>query len=377
MVHSNIGSNIRRLRMARNLTQDEVAEAVGISLAGLRNYETGRSEPRVDVLLAIAKTFDARLDELVSESRTLKCVRFRAAKRLNTRDAILSDVARWLDDYVDLEEITGDKSDDTKLRDLSGGDPKELAKATRLAMGIREDDPICDICGLLEKFGVRVLSRSVKSEHFFGLAVGRDEGGPAVVVNTWDRIPVERWIFSAAHELGHILLHDNSFDVSLTGEDQGEETQANQFASHFLMPEEQFEKEWSETEGQAFIARVLKVKRMFRVSYATVLYRLDESKHYSNVWVAFFSQYQRLYGQHLNRKREPVPLLPEEFHSKVTEDKASREPKRLDDVDFIEDKLSRLVRKALDEERITRDRAAEILRITPEEMMQLIEDWAA
>jgi len=196
-------------------------------------------------------------------------------------------------------------------------------------------------------------------------------------VNTWDRIPVERWIFSAAHELGHILLHKDSFNVSLTAEDPGEETEANQFASHFLMPEEQFEREWKETEGQAFIARVLKVKRMFRVSYATVLYRLQESKRYSNVWVAFYSQYQRLYGRHLDRKHEPNPLMPEDFHPKVTEDKASREPKRLDDVDFIEDKLSRLIRRALDGERITRDRAAEILRLTPEEMMQLIEDWAA
>lgn len=376
MEQSNIGSNIRRLRIARGNTQEEVAKAANISLAGLRNYETGRSEPRVDVLMAIARVLDARLDELVSESRTLKCVRFRAAKRLNTRDAILSDVARWLDDFVDLEEITGDKTE-WRLQNVPANNPIRLANAARQAMGIAETEPIRDICGLLEEFGVKVLSRPVKSEHFFGLAVGRDEGGPAVVVNTWDRIPVERWIFSAAHELGHILLHSNSFDVSLTAEDPGQETEANQFASHFLMPDKQFECEWNETEGRAFIARVLKVKRMFRVSYATVLYRLQESKRYSNVWVAFFSQYQRLYGQHLNRKHEPIPLMPEDFHAKVTEDKASREPKRLEDVDFIEDKLSRLVRRALDEERITRDRAAEILRLTPEEMMQLIEDWAA
>ena len=376
MEHSHIGSNIRRLRMARNLTQDEVATAANISLAGLRNYETGRSEPRVDVLLAIAKALDARLDELVSESKTLECVRFRAAKRLNTRDAILSDVARWLGDFVDLEEITGDKAP-WQLQDVSADDPIELARKAREAMKISKSEPIRNICGLLEKCGVKVLSRPVKSEFFFGLAVGREEGGPAVVVNTWDRIPVERWIFSAAHELGHILLHEDSFRASLTEEDQEEERQANQFASHFLMPEEQFEKEWNETDGLAFIARVLKVKRMFRVSYATVLYRLQESKRYSDVWKAFFSQYQRLYGQHLDRKREPHPLRSEDFRPKVTEDKASREPKRLDDVDFIEDRLNRLVRKALDDERITRDRAAEILRITPEKMIELIEDWAA
>lgn len=45
------------------------------------------------------------------------------------------------------------------------------------------------------------------SDDFFGLSIGPADGGPAVVVNVWDGISVERWIFTAAHELGHLVLH--------------------------------------------------------------------------------------------------------------------------------------------------------------------------
>jgi hypothetical protein len=38
-----------------------------------------------------------------------------------------------------------------------------------------------------------------------------------------------------------------------------------------------FEKEWQNTRGLPFLDRILKVKRMFRVSYKTVLYRLAET----------------------------------------------------------------------------------------------------
>ncbi len=53
----------------------------------------------------------------------------------------------------------------------------------------------------------KLLLLETTQDSFFGLSVGERDGGAAVVVNTWDRISVERWIFAAAHELGHLLLH--------------------------------------------------------------------------------------------------------------------------------------------------------------------------
>ena len=62
---------------------------------------------------------------------------------------------------------------------------------------------------------------------------------------SWERISVERWIFSAAHELGHLLLHPMSYDSSKHDEPRAEEKEADTFASYFLMPEMSFKKESS------------------------------------------------------------------------------------------------------------------------------------
>ena len=43
------------------------------------------------------------------------------------------------------------------------------------------------------------------------------------------------------------------------------------------MPEAAFASEWEITRRHSLVVRVIKVKRIFRVSYKTVLYRLVES----------------------------------------------------------------------------------------------------
>lgn len=53
----------------------------------------------------------------------------------------------------------------------------------------------------------RSYPKEVMSDGFFGLSIGPTDRGPLVVVNVWGRISVERWILTAAHELGHLLLH--------------------------------------------------------------------------------------------------------------------------------------------------------------------------
>lgn len=376
MQSDTIGNNIRRLRLARGLTQDEMATRASISLASFRNYESGKAVPKVNTLMVIAKELGTDLNDVVAEPKKLTSVRFRAHRKLNTRDQILVDAANWLEDFAELEEITGDRSA-WRFGHLKAKTPQQMAQKVREELDLKDTEPIRDICGLLESCGIKVFPRPVSSEHFFGLSIGPSSSGPAVVVNTWDRIPVERWIFSAAHELGHILLHRDSFDVEKQEEVAEQEDEANKFASYFLMPDALFKMEWDETAGQPLLDRVLKIKRMLRVSYATVLYRLHECG-YPHVWEAFHSQYHRRFGSSLSRKTEPTPLSPDAFKApKPVEDKAAREPKRLDNMDFVEDRLCRLVRVALEQELITRDRAAEILRIAPEEMVQRVQDWVA
>jgi Zn-dependent peptidase ImmA (M78 family) len=95
-----------------------------------------------------------------------------------------------------------------------------------------------------------------------------------VVVNVWERLSVERWIFTAAHELGHLLLHLDAYDVNQADEDPAQEKEADAFASHFLMPAELFTRELEDARGLPLVKLVLKLKRVFRVSWKLVLYRI-------------------------------------------------------------------------------------------------------
>ena len=115
------------------------------------------------------------------------------------------------------------------------------------------------------------------------------------------------------------------------------------------------------------------VKRLFRVSYKTVLYRLVASRRAtSEVWSAFQHQHRLYFGSTLRKADEPVALQQSEF---AWHWGRSGEPERLSRHDFVEDRLSRLVRRALQEEHISLGRSAEILGLSREQMRQRVREW--
>ncbi len=380
-----LSHNLRRLRDARKLSQAEVAERAQLSRVAYGNIESGAAQPRIETLMRIAKVFGVKLQELLTSARPLKAVRFRALKRMTSREQVLVDVVRWLEDYNELEEMLKERIGfrfERLVRDLAkiparGDRARVAAERARHALDLAPDASIRDICGLLEeRGGVKVYPMPLASDAFFGLSVAKEDGGPAVVVNVWDRISVERWIFTAAHELGHLLLHLGAYDVAKTEENREEEEEANQFASYFLMPQDVFAREWNEARGLSLVDRVLKVKRIFRVSYRTVLYRLSEqATHGKAIWQQFQFAYKARFGQSLLKSDEPEALPPRDFNAAMVEPRAADEPNRLAADDFVEDRLSRLVRTALEKELISVGRAAEILDLDLKTMRAVISSW--
>ena len=153
------------------------------------------------------------------------------------------------------------------------------------------------------------------------------------------------------------------------------EREADAFASEFLMPEKAFGPEWCATRGQPLIVRVLKVKRMFKVSYRTVLFRLVASDRATRaVWPAFRRQHKARFGKALRKADEPAALGRSEF---TWDWRRSGEPDSVSPHDFVDDRLSRLVRQALEGGHVSLGRAAEVLRLTPVEMRQRTRDWGS
>ena len=62
-----IGKNIRRLRIERGMTQNELARALCVSSQAVSKWERGYSYPDTALLLPIARTFDVSLDILFGD----------------------------------------------------------------------------------------------------------------------------------------------------------------------------------------------------------------------------------------------------------------------------------------------------------------------
>lgn len=388
MFEANLASNLKRLRAHHDLTQEDVAKGAGISRVAYRDLEGGRVKaPKTSTVMGLANVFGVKVDELLRPQPSLQAVRFRSSKRMNNREQILADVDRWLRDFNQVEDVLRDKKPFqlASLRDsLSAfkGDRDHraiaAAKLARDQLELKSNEPIHNICGLLESAGIKVYPLNAQTDRFFGLSVGESDGGPAIAVNVWEKIAVERWIFSAAHELGHLLLHLGAFNIVNIEEDPDEEQEAHLFAAEFLMPDDAFIKEWSRSTGLGLVDRVLKVKRIFRVSYKTVLMRIHQHEKSSdktgilsakrpNIFVRFQMEYKRRNGRGLCMTEEPEALTPETFRS--------AEPDRMLDSDFAEDRLRSLVRTAVEKQVVSLGRGAEILRIPLESMRELAGSW--
>lgn len=62
---------LQELRKQKNLTQEELAEALYVSRTAISKWESGRGYPNIDSLKAISKYFSVSLDELLSGEEIL------------------------------------------------------------------------------------------------------------------------------------------------------------------------------------------------------------------------------------------------------------------------------------------------------------------
>ncbi|HEX7666683.1 MAG TPA: XRE family transcriptional regulator [Polyangiaceae bacterium] len=64
-----LGRNVKELRLARGLTQGQLAKLAGIPRATWANLESGAANPTLTVMLAVARGLQVPLEELVSAPR--------------------------------------------------------------------------------------------------------------------------------------------------------------------------------------------------------------------------------------------------------------------------------------------------------------------
>lgn len=77
-----VHENLRNLRMAANMTQEQAAEQLGITRQGLSSYETGRTMPDMEMLKRLAELYHTDLETLIyGQDRNAKS--YRTIKRVS------------------------------------------------------------------------------------------------------------------------------------------------------------------------------------------------------------------------------------------------------------------------------------------------------
>lgn len=102
----NFAENIRKLRRENGLTQEQLAEKVGVSFQTVSRWETGVVYPDIELLPALAELFETRVDELIG------CTK-------NDKDKILE--KRW----EEYEKLTDAEEQYAYLKEMKRDFPKE------------------------------------------------------------------------------------------------------------------------------------------------------------------------------------------------------------------------------------------------------------
>jgi len=296
--------NHRRLilgRKRRKLTARALATAVGVSPITISRLENGVNEPEDETLVAISRALDfpkefflaGDFDDLPVEAASFRSLTSMTARE---RDAALSAgaIAFLFDDWI--EERFNLPSPD--VPDLRGdATPEAAAQAVREYWGLGQQ-PIPSMVKLLEAKGVRVFSLCEETKTVDAFSCWRN-AQPYVFLNTFKS--TERSRFDAAHELGHLVMHRH-------GEQQDSrqaENEADQFASHFLMPQDDVAGRIRYVTG---LEELIHAKKRWGVSVAALTYRLNK--------MGIVSEWQnRTFNIEISRRgfrtREPQGLAPE------------------------------------------------------------------
>lgn len=130
----NFGENLKKLRRSLDMTQDELAEALGLSIQAISRYETQAAYPDIEMLPVIAGYFGVTVDSLLGVSGEAK-QRRRGEYRIKTGvekdpEKRMEILKKWCSEFPDdweavsfamitIGDIPKDKQNLTELRRLA------------------------------------------------------------------------------------------------------------------------------------------------------------------------------------------------------------------------------------------------------------------
>ncbi|MFT8312726.1 MAG: XRE family transcriptional regulator [Clostridium sp.] len=302
------GVRLKSARKYRGETIKDLADSVGVSKQAISQFENKQAFPQFETLMKIIDNLKFPREYFYEKDRVdveLGNTYFRSLSKLTKKEEsiqkektkLIGKIFNFLDEYIEFPELNlPEFKEDLTI--------EEMAIQLREYWGIGEE-PITDMIYLLEKNGIIVTSMDTNSDNIDGYSQQQNINKKKhfIVVLGNDKHSATRRQFSAAHELGHIIMHDGFLDIEdLTREEtRNMESEAHTFASAFLLPKNAFIKDVSIYPTNLDYYKQLKKK--WRTSISAMIVRAN------HVGVLTNSSYQTINKKISKlgwRKREPL-----------------------------------------------------------------------
>lgn len=293
------GERLKSARLFNKMTISELAENVAVSKQAISQYETNKSEPKLEVLLKLISVLGFPREYFYQSEkkkmafgdtyfRSLAATSNKERMAQIERVRLFANIVNTIGEYIEFPSLSL-----YELKDSEEIDVEALAESVRQSWGIPENQPIRNIIDEMERHGIIVTDVFTDSAKIdaYSQVMQIEKKPMAIVILGTDKENAFRRNFSAAHELGHILLDDyfNVNDLTKLEYKEMEDTM-HRFAGALLIPREAYTNDLMTT-SKVDLNLYIQLKRKYHVSAAALIVRAK------NLDIITQNQYQYLMKQ--------------------------------------------------------------------------------
>jgi len=103
----NLSDNLKKIRKDNNLSQEQLAEKLGVSRQSVSKWESGLAYPEMDKMLQLCQLFNLNIDELLNQD----------LKEVNNEKQTKNNINRFIDDFLEYVTKTVDMFSGMRFKD--------------------------------------------------------------------------------------------------------------------------------------------------------------------------------------------------------------------------------------------------------------------
>ena len=353
-----LGERIRDARKRADISQEELGRAIGLERTVVNKIESGVRKVTALELSDIAGALGVRMSGFFEEP-VPALVAHRSHQGLDTADSKIDALlAKFASEVEFVASLAGDELDlDTADKVTQAGitrpstntDAEALAVKAREMMALPAEEPIRQLSVSVADIGLLAFSHDIGKDSADAGTVLLPRGGVSLVNS---HMKIGRRRLALAHELGHYLISDD-YTVDWRVDNHADhsvpmESRLDRFARALLLPKSALIRQWNdcvaryEERGAA-----IRLASGFRVDMATLAKRLKELELIDGQTAASIRRYRTTQSD----------IIEMDLYVPLEEMQGTTVPRP----------FARAVLRLVRDERISRERALDLLQNTVDE----------